>query len=246
MSTISSRFRNLSLKRRFRRDFLKFKGLSESIERGFDLRWENRLPFLHDWSDSMEFDRQYLFHTAWASRVLARTRPDLHVDVSSYVFFASIVSAFIPVRYLEFRSFDLGLSNLESDQANLLSLPLEDNSVGSMSCMHVLEHIGLGRYGDPIDPEGDLKAIAEIKRVMKPGGDLLVVVPVGHQEIRFNAHRIYNSGQFSSYFNGYETLEFALIPDNPAEGNIVVMPSDELLNAQVYGCGCFWFRKVKD
>ncbi|NDC42314.1 MAG: DUF268 domain-containing protein, partial [Chitinophagia bacterium] len=56
-------------------------------------------------------------------------------------------------------------------------LPFESDSIPSLSCMHTIEHVGLGRYGDQLDPQGDLKAIAELKRVVQPGGDLLFVTP---------------------------------------------------------------------
>jgi hypothetical protein len=62
--------------------------------------------------------------------------------------------------------------------------------------MHVIEHIGLGRYGEALDPDGDLKAIRELVRVLAAGGNLLVVVPVGRPRIQFNAHRIYDYVEF--------------------------------------------------
>ncbi len=55
---------------------------------------------------------------------------------------------------------------MTTNTANILDLPFKGNSVESLSCMHVVEHIGLGRYGDPMDPEGDIEAIKELKRVV--------------------------------------------------------------------------------
>ena len=106
--------------------------------------------------------------------------------------------------------------------------------------MHTIEHIGLGRYGDPIDPDGDLKAINELKRVCAVGGNLLLVVPVGKQRIMFNAHRIYNPHTFISYLNGFSLKEFSLIADD----NSFVNDADlDLAASQTYGCGCFLFVK---
>jgi len=109
--------------------------------------------------------------------------------------------------------------------------------------MHVIEHVGLGRYDDPIDPDGDLKAIEELKRVLTKRGNLLFVVPIGQPKVMFNAHRIYSYDQIISYFDPFELIEFALIPDNPEEGGLIVHAKREMANAQTYGCGCFWFRK---
>jgi hypothetical protein len=153
------------------------------------------------------------------------------------------VSAFVPVHYYEFRAVDLGLNNLVCASANLLALPFPTESVPSLSSMHVVEHVGLGRYGDPLDPEGDLRAAAELRRVVAEGGSLLFVVPVGRSRLRFNAHRIYSYDQVLDLFPGLDLQEFALIPDSPTDGELVVPATRELADRQEYGCGCFWFTK---
>jgi ubiquinone/menaquinone biosynthesis C-methylase UbiE len=109
--------------------------------------------------------------------------------------------------------------------------------------MHTIEHIGLGRYGDPVDPEGDLKAMKELQRVTKKGGSLLFVVPIGRPRIVWNAHRIYSYKQIMSYFPGFECREFYLIPDNAAETAPIENATEAQADAQKYGCGCFWFVK---
>jgi ubiquinone/menaquinone biosynthesis C-methylase UbiE len=149
-----------------------------------------------------------------------------------------MVSAFIPVEFYDYRPAELSLSGLESKRGNLTHLPFVDNSVESLSCMHVVEHIGLGRYGDPIDPDGDLKSIAELKRVLKNGGILLFVVPVGQPKIIFNAHRIYSYNQITSYFSDLALNQFALVDDKK---QFIINPSLDYANQQKYGCGCWWF-----
>lgn len=229
----------------FREEFLAFEKLvagSDAPAR-FRLDWQDRYPCLTDKTPETVFDRHYIFHPAWAARVLARTRPAQHVDISSTLHFCSIVSAFVPVSFYDYRPADLQLGGLTSDVADLLALPFADASVASLSCMHVVEHVGLGRYGDPLDPTGDLKAIAELKRVLAPGGALLFVVPVGQPRIMFNAHRIYSYAQVVGAFSGLTLEEFALIPDDPQDGGLVCPATQEMSDAQAYGCGCFWFRK---
>jgi SAM-dependent methyltransferase len=165
------------------------------------------------------------------------------VDISSNLHFCSVVSAFIPVKFYDFRPADLKLSQLSTDRADLLSLPFEDNSVHSLSCMHVVEHVGLGRYGDSLNPNGDLEAIGELQRVLATGGSLLFVVPVGKPRIMFDAHRIYSYEQIMRYFQEIRLEEFALIPDSSDPRGIIYNASKELADAQRYGCGCFWFKK---
>ena len=108
--------------------------------------------------------------------------------------------------------------------------------------MHVVEHVGLGRYGDPLDPDGDLKAMAELQRVLAAGGSLLFVVPVGKPKIMFNAHRIYSYEQILSYFNELELKQFALIPDDSRDKGIIQNATSELANAQNMAVAAFGFK----
>ena len=117
----------------------------------------------------------------------------------------------------------------------------DDRSVQSISCMHTVEHIGLGRYGDPLDPLGDRKAAAELARVLAPGGSLLFVVPVGAPQIMFNAHRIYSYEQVLELFPSLTLREFALIPEHGEDGGLIRHADPALVASQGYGCGCFHF-----
>lgn len=232
---------NVQHKIKFFREYFKFKRFNDGR---FKTSWNERLPCLVDSVSCTPFDRHYVYHPAWAARILCKTKPKIHVDISSTLSFSSIVSAFIPVEFYDYRPANLILDGLKSRSADLLKLPFKNNSVESLSCMHTIEHVGLGRYGDQIDPNGDLKAIKELMRVLKPGGNLLVVVPVGYsQKICFNAHRIYDPKNFISYFNNLSLKEFALIPENENDGGLLINPSAKILRKQKYGCGCFWFKK---
>jgi len=227
-----------------RTEFERFSALaSEGPEQRFPLDWDDRLPCLDDRTPRTGFDRHYVYHTAWAMRVLARLRPAEHVDIASSLYFAALASAFVPVRYYEYRAVDLRLPNLSCGQADLLRLHFADESVPSLSCMHVIEHVGLGRYGEPLDPDGDLKAIAELRRVLSRGGNLLFVVPVGTPRLQFNAHRIYAFDQVREAFQDLDLVEFALVPDRRNGTALIHSATKQQADAQRYGCGCFWFRR---
>ena len=226
-------------------DFVRFKKMTALSRRRVPLFWKDRYPCLDDKTKTTCFDRHYIYHPAWAARILAQIKPEFHVDISSSLYFCTLVSAFIPVRFYDYRLADLRLSNLSSAAADLTALPFADRSVFSLSCMHVVEHIGLGRYGDPLDPDGDMKAIAELKRVLAIGGDLLFVVPVGKPRLMFNAHRIYSYEQVVNYFSEFKLQEFALIPDEQNIGGLMYKATKDMVDAQTYGCGCFWFRREK-
>ena len=223
----------------FKKSFLEFKKLSKKDGR-FNMNWKDKYPCLDDNTEKTKFDTHYIYHPAWAARILAKVKPEKHIDISSTLHFCSIVSAFVPVEFYDLRPAKLNLNNLTSKQANITSLPFENENVKSLSCMHTIEHIGLGRYGDKLDPNGDLKAIKELKRVLSVNGNLLFVVPIGKPKMMFNAHRIYSYRQIIEYFKDLNLIEFSLVTDS---GEFIENSNKQVADNQKYGCGCFWFKK---
>jgi len=228
----------------FMRDLGTFVNLirTEDSER-FDPERIEILPFLNDKTSTTSFDTHYIYHPAWAARVLKGISPSLHIDIGSTLHFSTLLSAFIPTRFYDYRPAYLNLTGLSSETADLTNLIFEDNTIETLSCMHTIEHVGLGRYGDHLDAKGDLKAMKELQRVVRPGGSLLLVTPVGKQKILFNGHRIYSFETITQAFDKMALVEFSLIPDNALEIGMIFNCPTETVKQQDYGCGCFWFRK---
>jgi SAM-dependent methyltransferase len=222
-------------------DYIQYK--KKDTRHRFKIPFSDIYPCIKDKTLTTAFDRHYVYHTSWAARVVKEINPKKHIDISSSLYFSGLVSAFIPVDFYDYRPANIGLSNLHSLRGDLMNLPFPSDSIVSISCMHTIEHIGLGRYGDPIDPEGDLKAINELKRVTAIGGSLLFVTPVGRPRIAWNAHRIYSYEQIVSAFEGFSLKEFSLIPENENVGGLIRNADPELVKKENYGCGCFWFIK---
>ncbi|HSC54396.1 MAG TPA: DUF268 domain-containing protein [Phnomibacter sp.] len=223
---------------RFRLQLESFSKLETLAEKRFVSYTES--PQLNDNTGNTFFDGHYIYHPAWAARIIKNIAPAKHIDISSTLHFCTQLSAFIPVEFYDYRPANIELDNLVMGKADLTNLFFASDSIACISCMHTVEHIGLGRYGDPLDPDGDLKAIEELKRVTSPGGHLLFVVPVGKSRLVFNAHRIYSYDMIVQYFSGWQLRDFSLVDDaqqfhNPATASL----SDE----QQYGCGCFWWQK---
>jgi len=218
-------------------DYLKFR---RQADKRFRLSPRDFYPCIKDKTAKTGFDAHYVYHTSWAARKVRDINPERHTDISSSLYFSGIVSAFVPVNFYDYRPADLTLSNLTSASADLTRLGFADNSIKSLSCMHTVEHIGLGRYGDPIDASGDLKAMAELKRALAPGGSLFFVVPVGVPKIEYNAHRIYSYEMIKDYFKELTLKEFSLVDDS---GKFMEAADPEKVKEQKYGCGCFWFVK---
>ena len=114
-------------------------------------------PVVDEATTETKFDRHYVYHPAWAARIVKKINPKIHVDISSTLHFCTMLSAFIPTDFYDYRPADLKLSKLRSKYCDLLNLTFKSNSIESLSCLHTLEHIGLGRYGDQLDSEVTLK-----------------------------------------------------------------------------------------
>lgn len=222
------------------KDYISFKSVKDGR---FSIKVSDFYPQVKDKTIKTGFDRHYVYHTSWAARKVKEVNPDYHIDISSSLYFSGIVSAFIPIKFYDYRPAELKLSNLESEHADLMKLPFDDNSINSLSCMHTIEHIGLGRYGDTIDPQGDIKACKELSRVLSTGGHLIFVTPVGKPRIEFNAHRIYSFKQVLELFPDLTLKEFSLITDNLDQGDFIENAEPYLVESQKYGCGCFTFTK---
>lgn len=207
----------------------------------FSCTWEDRFPCLDDNTEDTKYEPHYLYHPAWATRILANTLPKLHIDIGSSLHFITCVSAFIPIKFYDIRPASINLTNLQTGSADITKLPFDDNSIESLSSMHVVEHIGLERYGDSFDPQGDLKGIHELQRVLKQEGNLLFVVPVGGKmRIQYNAHRIYTFESIIKYFSQCKLLSYTLITD---DGQYLEYADSKITAKQRFGCGCFLFTK---
>jgi SAM-dependent methyltransferase len=226
----------------FIREFVAFRKRSKKDGR-FTVKFSDLFPCLLDRTPSTNFEPHYLFHPAWAARVVSQIAPQKHIDISSTLHFSTIVSAFVPVDFYDYRPVDLRLSGLNTLRGDLMKLPFEDNTVESISCLHTVEHVGLGRYGDPLDPDGDIRAAKELLRVTKPGGSLIFVTPVGKPLIAFNAHRIYSYQQVLDLFPDMTVREFSLVPDDYKKYGLIQNADPSMVQDQNWACGCFWFEK---
>ena len=210
--------------------------------RGFLVSDANKWPILNDDTNSTPYDSHYLYHTAWAARRIVANKPKDHVDFSSYVYFSTILSAILPVRFYDYRPLNFSMNNFFPGKQDLCQTDFGDSTLSSVSCMHVIEHIGLGRYGDPIDPQGDIRAINELKRIVAKNGYLYIVLPVaGVNKVHFNAHRVYTYRTIMDLFSGFTLKSSAVLCDRT--GVFICDAPESYFNTQNYGCGCFEFCK---
>lgn len=165
-------------------------------------------PCLFDNINHTPLEPTYFFQDSWAAKHIYDLKPIHHYDIGSSAKTIGILSQFTPITMIDIRPIELELPNLFFKEGSILDLPFEDNSIETLSSLCVVEHIGLGRYGDPIDPFGSEKAIKELTRVLKCGGIILFSVPIDYEnKIYFNAHRAFTRDYILELFDGFEVLD---------------------------------------
>ncbi len=191
-------------------------------------------PWLEDATSTTPVDAGYYFQDAWGFEKIFKARPSQHVDIGSHHKFVSLLSKVVPTTMVDLRPLPVTLDSLKFKEGSILELPFEDGSIPSVSSLCVVEHIGLGRYGDPLDPEGTVKAVAELKRIVQPGGDLYLSVPVDDvNRIYFNAHRAFCEPYLVELFAPFEIVERRYIFGNDF--------TDKLRSG--FGTGCYHLRR---
>ena len=206
------------------------------------IRLVDTYPRLHDRSSTTPFDAHYFYANGWAMRRIVATAPRFHVDVASQIMLADLLGGVVPAIFVDYRPLHARLAGLQCMGGSLLALPFADSSIASISCLHVIEHIGLGRYGDPLDPGGTRKAARELARVMARGGNLFLAVPVGQPRLCFNAHRVHPADAIRELFPHLELIEFSGTHDDGRYVERVELA--EFLESE-YACGLYWFRRLE-
>ena len=169
--------------------------------------WQYLYPCLGDDTDQTYIEPIYFYQDCWAFERIVNQRPQLHVDIGSHHKFVALLSKVLPVTMVDIRPLSLPLDTLQFKQGSILELPFKDGELESVSSLCVVEHIGLGRYGDPLDPFGSEKAIAELKRVIAPGGHLYLSLPIDNTtKISFNAHRAFQEEYLLDLFHPLEII----------------------------------------
>jgi len=183
----------------------------------------------------------YFFQDIWALKHLAAFAPDVHHDIGSRLDgFVGQATAVCPVVYWDIRPPGFDLPDLQFRHGDILNLPLESGTLKSLSCLHVAEHVGLGRYGDTLNPEGTTLALKELSRVLAVGGRLLFSIPVGREETWFNAQRIWPPQRPIEICRELRLLEFSAV-DDFGTFREKSRPSD--VSEASYACGLYLFEK---
>jgi SAM-dependent methyltransferase len=226
---------------RFIRDWLRFRKL-------YSGKLEVR-PCLYDWYEEGGSTRnEYFWQDLHVARKINKANPRKHVDIGSRIDgFVAHVASFREVEVFDIRPITSKIEGVIFKQADLMN-PMETLAgyCDSLSCLHALEHFGLGRYGDPIDPMGSNTGLKQMAGLLQPGGVFYISVPIGVERVEFNAHRVFDpfklvhlasgNGLTLQDFDWFVEGEGLMHSQNPEQDM-------RTLGALRYALGIFTFRK---
>lgn len=216
--------------------FSDFHQLSKIKNNNFNFSYGDIRPCLLDKLSYTPLEPVYFYQDSWLAKNIFVTKPLVHFDVGSSAKTIGILSQFIPTTMIDIRPIDLKLNNLSFIKGSILKLPFEDGALQSISSICVIEHIGLGRYGDPIDAFGSEKAISELKRVLAVDGNLFISLPVfPESRIFFNDCRAFSRKHILELFS-----ELELIEEKYQYGRAMY---DSFDSEKGFGTGMFYFKK---
>lgn len=208
-------------------------------------------PCLGERTSESGLGKGHYFHQdLLVARRVFLNNPQRHLDVGSrFDGFVAHVAAFRHIEVIDIRPQGNGIKNISFRQADFMaSLPVElQGYCDSLSCLHALEHFGLGRYGDPVNPAGHLRGLENLQAMLRPGGKLYLSVPIGPQRIEFNAHRVFSVSYMLDHFQGkYRLDQFSFVDDKgDLHEDAMLTDSDSRGSFGCnYGCGIFELSKL--
>jgi len=203
-------------------------------------------PILSDYDKQAGLAIGHYFHQdLLVASFIHQANPTRDIDVGSSIEgFVAHVASYRKIEVFDIRPLRVvGHDQFKFIQGNLMKL--DDSLVeicDSLSCLHALEHFGLGRYGDPIDPDGHLKGFSNLHRMLKQNGTLYISFPIGEAGVHFNAHRVFDPAEVIEWSrNKFSLLRFDYVDD---EGDLHSNATLSSVPRLSYGCGIYTLKKI--
>lgn len=241
--------RKFKAKQHYEKQYAEFRKLVEKSGSS-DFVFGDRHPCLKEANTAGGNAKGHYFHQdLLVAQKIFKNNPQKHVDFGSSVEgFVAHVASYREIEVFDFRPTESNATNIVFKVCDLMRLdPAMENYCDSISSLHAIEHMGLGRYGDPLNPNGHIDALDNIYRILKPGGRFYFSVPMGlPQRIEYNAHRVFSLDYLTKLFaERYETVSLSYV-DDPGDVHTDIAPSMEDINSS-YGCryGCGIFELIK-
>lgn len=247
--TIYHSFKNNQLKAKakkaFKRDMYTYRTENKGKDR-FQIEKDFLYPQLMDRYAQAGSLSSYFWQDLWAAQLIAKNNPGRHYDIGSRIdgFIAHLASFREEITLIDIRPLNNsipGISFFHADATNLDGIP--DSSIESISALCSLEHFGLGRYGDPIDPDGWIKALKAIERTLSPNGHAYISVPIGYEHLEFNAHRVFYAETIIHAVPSLRLVEFSTTSGEKIEYNTPIHKYDDERDKRGGRFGLFHFMK---
>ena len=213
----------------------------------------NFYPCLHDHNqEGGETKGEYFWQDLVVARWIYEAAPQKHVDIGSRVDgFVAHVAAFREIEVLDVRPITTNIPGVIFRQADLMDKSFssnfkEDDYCDSLSCLHAIEHFGLGRYGDKINPQGYRLGLENMAKLLCPAGKLYLSTPIGKERVEFNANWVFDPRTIVEVASKNRLELKSLTIFNKKQGIKLLEPnSDNLLelSKQDYNLGIFTFIK---
>lgn len=229
------------------REYAVLKKQNRAAGRPFRIRFS--MPCLGDRYEASGSARgHYFYQDLMVARRIFERQPGRHVDVGSRVDgFVAHVAAFREIEVFDIRPLRISLPSIVFRQMDLMNVPEDFKACcDSLSCLHAIEHFGLGRYGDPVDLFGHVKGFQSLSALVKPGGMLYFSVPIGPERIDFNANRVFAVQTVLDLAKEAFNVDAFSYVDDAGELHERVTLNAETASENFgcqYGCGIFEFRK---
>lgn len=191
----------------------------------------------------------YFHQDLFVARLIYSAKPVKHLDIGSRTDgFVAHVASYREIELIDIREISSKVKNVVFRKADLMELPIDMiDYCDSISSLHAIEHFGLGRYNDPIDYWGYLKAINNISKILKQGGRFYFSVPIGPQRIEFNAHRVFAVDYLIGILTkNFEIHSFSYVNDKGDFYENVELNEEDIKSNYgcQYGCGIFVLIKL--
>jgi hypothetical protein len=137
---------------------------------------------------------EYFWQDLWVAKKIFEISPKKHIDVGSRIDgFVAHVACCRTIDIFDLRPLHSQIPGVNFHQINILNIPDKWMGIADcVTCLHTIEHFGLGRYGDNLDPEAWKDGFRNLSALLTFGGTLILSTPIGHERVKFNAHRIFN------------------------------------------------------
>lgn len=213
----------------------------------------NWMPCLHDrYEEGGTTKSEYFWQDLLVARWIFAAKPQRHVDIGSRVDgFVAHVASFRDIEVFDVRPISTQIPGVVFKQADLMrSDSLPDSGGGgycdSLSCLHAVEHFGLGRYGDPIDPNGHERGIANMALLLQPGGTFYLSTPIGRERVEFNSHWVFAPRRIIQLAESHGLLlkQLTIVGAGGTVQEVPAIPEKlQALAEATYNLGIFVFTK---